>query len=260
MVTGKNRMNEPRTPSLSETLKERVKTLSTLYASCTHPLTVALDTFSLALLPRKEEHAEWQDRGFLPFTPHELAWLVAAREQLQDTLDLGLVLRAKAVLPPQAELGGVLLAPEHCGEPYFHHTGQPVIVVCGHPQPPTGRNPACVLTPEEVTALFEAPAGTGEALCAIRSALPGATLVRVTSEDGSRGDILFTWRDLSVIFCPHGSHEGQHAGTVASLFAEQPPIFITSHTLGQLTPLHDRDKETALTVLRVFPGATLFPA
>jgi len=253
-------MSEPRTVPPAETVKERVKTLTTLYASCSHPLTVALDAFSLALILRKEDQAEWRDKGFLPFLPHELAWLVAGKEHLRESVDLTLIFRAKAVLPPQAELSGVLLTPEHCGEPYFQHNGQPVIVVCGHAQPPAGRHPACVLTPEEVLALFEAPAGTCGILLAVRHALPGATLVRPMSEEGYRGDLMFTWREFCVLLCSQAEHPQSHDGTPTALVGEQSPVCITATTLGHLAPLSEREKETALSVLRVVPGATLFPA
>jgi hypothetical protein len=245
---------------MAEMVKERVKTLAALSTSCTHPLTIALDSFSLALILRKEDQAEWRDKGFLPFLPHELAWVVAGKEQLRESVDLTLIFRAKAVLPPQAELNGVLLTPEHCGEPYFQHDGQPVIVVCGHAQPPAGRPPACVLTPEEVLALFEAPAGTCGILLAVRHALPGATLLRPMSDEGSRDDLVFVWRELCVIVCSHVDHAQPHDGTPSAVVGEQLPVFVTATTLEQLAPLSEREKETALSVLRVFPGATLFPA
>lgn len=252
-------MSEPRTVPMAEMVKERVKTLTALYASCSHPLTVALDSFSLALILRKEDQAEWRDKGFLPFLPHELAWLVAGKEQLKESVNLTLLFRAKAVLPSQAELGGVLLTPEHCGEPYFQHNGRPVILVCGHPQPPVSKSPACVLTPEEVTTLFESGADACEVLLAVRHALPGAALVRPMSDQSYRGDLVFTWREFCVIFCSHAEHPEQHNGTTMGV-GEQPPVFVTAPTLGHLASLSEREKETALSVLRIFSGATLFPA
>jgi hypothetical protein len=135
-----------------------------------------------------------------------------------------------------------------------------VILVCGHPQPPVSKSPACVLTPEEVTTLFESGADACEVLLAVRHVLPGAALVRPMSDESYRGDLVFTWREFCVIFCSHAEHPHQHDGTPTTLVGEQQPVFITATTLIHLTPLSEREKETALSILRIFPGATLFPA
>jgi hypothetical protein len=249
----KKRMSTPDT-----SIKERIKELAEIFSSPLTPFIINLSTFSLVLLtPEQEKDREaYQKKGLLPMTPQEMAWLVACREHFGENLNVQLILSAKAVLPTEACLGGILLIPGHQGEPYFQWEEHPTIVVCSHPQPPPAKGPTIPISPKEVEELLEAGAGTFTLLEEAKTALPGAEGFYIIREGECRGDITFSWQHFSIHLCKH-SQPGQPPSTKLAVDGRIP---LATHSLSELARLSSKGKEAALNILKVFPGATLSPA
>lgn len=242
--------------TLDASVKERVKELTETFSSTSQPFVITLGTFSLVLLTQEEDSTKWQKKGVLTMTPQEMAWLVVCREHLKEELDVQLILRAKAVLPGEAHLGGILLVQGHKGDPYFQWENHPTVVVCPHPQPPSAKGPTILISPKEVEELMEAGAGTFFLLEETKTALPGAESFRIIQEEGHRGDILFSWQRFSIHLCKH-SQPGENPPKEHA--ADGGKILLTTHSLPRLAHLSSKEKEAVLNVLKVFPGATLLP-
>ena len=231
------------------TIRERVRALTQRFASASQPVTVTLDVFSLVLPIPADQTERWRQKGLLPFSSAELAWLVAAREHLNATLDVRRIIHAKAVLPSDAHLGGILVTPQHAGDPYFLWEGHPTVVVCAHAQPPTSKGPTLVVTPTEVTELLEAGVGTFMLLAETQAALPGAHDFCVVREGECRGELACSWHGFSIQLCDHIPPEGQRAAAPAGR------VFLSTAALPHLAQLAEQAKEAVLTVLLTFPGA-----
>jgi hypothetical protein len=140
------------------TISTRVQELTAHFVAA-RPVEVDVAGVTIIVPIRPEASAACYERGAIPLTAGEFAWLTVARESLNGQLDIPTILRARAVLPAHAQLGGIVLTGEHSGDPYFHHAEHPTLVVCAHATPPVGKRPLLVVTPEEISELFEA--GTG---------------------------------------------------------------------------------------------------
>jgi hypothetical protein len=181
----------------------------------------------------------------------EPALAQVARESLNGQLDMPTILRARAVLPSHAQLGGIVLSGEHSGDPYFHNAEQPTVVICAHTTPPVGKRPLLVVSPEEISELFEAGTGALALLVEVKSALPDARTFRVQREGVSRGEFDFLWQTRSIHLCDHAEER-------AIVPASAPgQLMLPRHVLPMFAALNDSEKDTMLQVFTTFPGATI---
>jgi len=238
--------------SMAETtLTTRVQTLTSQFAATTRPFAVDVAGVTVLVPVGAEASVACADRGAIPLTAGEFAWLTVARESLNGQLDIPTILRARAVLPAQAQLAGIILTGEHRGDPYFQQTDYPTVAVCAHPTPPVGKRPLLVITPEEVCELFEAGTGAVAVLAEVKAALPGAHTFRVRREGVCRGEFDFRWQKHTLHLCDH-SEEGAATPT--------PDVVVfPRNALPMLTALTDDEKEIVLQVFATFPGATIAP-
>jgi hypothetical protein len=233
------------------TVSTRVQELTAHFADTERPVEVDVAGVTIRVPIRPEASAACYERGVIPLTAGEFAWLTVARESLNGQLDIPTILQARAVLPAHAQLGGIVLSGEHSGDPYFHHAEHPTLVICAHATPPVGKRPLLVVTPEEISELFAAGTGAVALLVEVKSALPDAHTFRVHREGICRGEFDFLWQSRSIHLCDHAEER-----------AIVPPsapgqLMLPRNVLPMFAALNDSEKDTMLQVFTTFPGATL---
>lgn len=233
------------------TISTRVQELTAHFAATGRPVEVAVAGLTIMVPIRPEAAAACYERGAIPLTASEFAWLTVARESLNGQLDIPTIVRTRAVLPAHAQLGGIVLSGEHSGDPYFHGAEHPTLVVCAHATPPVGKRPLLVVTPEEISELFAAGTGALAVLTEVKSALPDAHMFRVRREGVCRGEFDFLWQSRSIHVCDR----------VEERTAMPPPapgqVMLPRNVLPMLAALDDSEKDTVLQVFSTFPGATI---
>jgi hypothetical protein len=233
------------------TISTRVQELTAHFAATARPVEVDVAGVTIMVPIRPEASAACYERGAIPLTAGEFAWLTVARESLNGQLDIPAILRARAVLPAHAQLGGIVLTGEHSGDPYFHDAEYPTLVVCAHATPPVGKRPLLVVTPEEIGELFEAGTGALPLLVEVKSALPDAHTFRVQREGVCRGEFDFLWQSRSIHLCDRAEER-------AAMPAPAPgQLRLPRNVLPMLAALNDREKDIVLQVFSTFPGATI---
>jgi len=238
--------------SMTETtISTRVQALTAHFAATARPVEVEVAGVTIMAPVRPEASAACYERGAIPLTAGEFAWLTVARESLNGQLDIPTILRARAVLPAHAQLGGIILSGEHSGDPYFQQADQPTLVVCAHATPPVGKRPLLAVTPEEISALFAAGTGALAVLVEVKAALPDAHTFRVQREGVCRGEFDFLWQSRSIHLCDHAEERA----------AMPPPapgqLILPRNVLPMLAALNDTEKDILLQVFSTFPGATI---
>lgn len=233
------------------TISARVQELTANFAAIDRPVEVEVAGVTIMVPIRPEAGAACYERGAIPLTASEFAWLTVARESLNGQLDVPTILRARAVLPAHAQLGGIVLSGEHSGDPYFHHAEYPTLVVCAHPTPPVGKRPLLAVTPEEISELFEAGTGAVAVLVEVKSALPDAHTFRVRREGVCRGEFDFLWQSRSIHLCGRGEERP------AMPTPGPGQLMLPRNVLPMLAALNDTEKDIVLQVFSTFPGATI---
>ncbi len=233
------------------TISTRVQELTAHFAATARPVEVEVAGVTIMVPIRPEASAACYERGVIPLTAGEFAWLTVARESLNGQLDIPTILRARAVLPVHAQLGGIVLTGEHSGDPYFHHAAYPTLLVCAHATPPVGKRPLLVVTPEEISELFEAGTGALPLLVEVKSALPDAHTFRVQREGVCRGEFDFLWQSRSIHLCDR-AEERPAMPTPAP-----GQLMLPRNVLPMLAALNDTEKDIMLQVFSTFPGATI---
>ncbi len=233
------------------TVSTRVQELTAHFATTARPVEVNVAGVTIMVPIRPDASAVCYERGAIPLTASEFAWLTVARESLNGQLDIPTILRARAVLPAHAQLGGIVLAAEHSGDPYFHHAEYPTLVVCAHPTPPVGKRPLLVVTPEEISELFEAGTGALALLVEVKSALPDAHTFRVRREGVCRGEFDFLWQSRSIHLCDRGEERPARPTPAPG------QLILPRNVLPMLAALSDTEKDIVLQVFSTFPGATI---
>jgi len=231
------------------TISTRVQELTAHFATTVRPVEVDVAGVTIMVPIRPEASAACYERGAIPLTAGEFVWLTVARESLNGQLDIPTIVRA--VLPAHAQLGGIVLTGEHSGDPYFHHADHPTLVVCAHPTPPVGKRPLLVVTPEEISELFEAGTGALPLLVEVKSALPDAHTFRVHREGVCRGEFDFLWQSRSIHLCDRGEERP------AMPTPAPGQLILPRNILPMLAALNDSEKDTVLQVFSTFPGATI---
>jgi hypothetical protein len=233
------------------TISTRVQELTAHFAATTRPVEVDVAGDRIIVPIPPEASAACSERGAIPLCAGEFAWLTVARDSLNGELDIPTILRARAVLPAHAQLGGIVLSGEHSGDPYFHNADHPTLVVCAHTTPPVGKRPLVVVTPEEISELFAAGTGALALLVEVKAALPDAHTFRVQREGVCRGEFDFLWQSRAIHLCDRGE-ERPAMPTPAS-----GQLMLPRTVLPLLAALTDTEKDTVLQVFSTFPGATL---
>lgn len=233
------------------TISTRVQELTAHFAAIDRPVEVDVAGVTIIVPIRPEASAACCERGAIPLTASEFAWLTVARESLNGQLDIPTIVRARAVLPAHAQLGGIVLSGDHSGDPYFHNAECPTMVVCAHATPPVGKRPILVVTPEEISELFAAGTGAVAVLTEVKSALPDAHTFRVRREGDCRGEFDFRWQNRSIHVCDRT----EERAAVLTLAPGQ--LMLPRNVLSMLAALDDTEKDTVLQVFSTFPGATI---
>ena len=233
------------------TVSTRVQELTAHFADTARPVEVDVAGITIRVPIRPEASAACYERGVIPLTAGEFAWLTVARESLNGQLDIPTILRARAVLPTHAQLGGIVLSGEHSGDPYFHHAEHPTLVICAHTTPPVGKRPLLVLTPEEISELFAAGTGALALLVEVKSALPDARTFRVHREGVCRGEFDFLWQSRSIHLCDRAEERATVPTPALGHF------ILPRNALPMLAALDDSEKDIMLQVFTTFPGATI---
>jgi hypothetical protein len=233
------------------TITTRVQELTAHFATTARPVEVEVAGVTLVVPICPDASAAWYERGAIPFTAGEFAWLTVARESLNGELDIPTIVRARAVLPAHAQLGGIVLSGDHSGDPYFHDADHPTLVVCAHATPPVGKRPLLVVTPEEISELFAAGTGALAVLAEVKSALPDAQTFRVRREGGCRGEFDFLWQRRSIHLCDRTEER------LATATPAPGQLILPRTVLPLLAALNDTEKDTVLQVFSTFPGATI---
>ena len=233
------------------TISTRVQELTAHFAAIVRPVEVEVAGVTIIVPIRPEASAACYERGAIPLTANEFAWLTVARESLNGQLDIPTILRARAVLPAHAQLGGIVLSGEHSGDPYFPDAEHPTLVVCAHATPPVGKRPLLVVTPEDISELFEVGTGAVAVLTEVKSALPDAHTFRVRREGDCRGEFDFLWQNRSIHVCDRT----EERPAVPTLAPGQ--LMLPRNVLSMLAALDDSEKDTVLQVFSTFPGATI---
>jgi hypothetical protein len=233
------------------TVSTRVQELTAHFADTARPVEVDVAGVTIIVPICPEASVACYERGAIPLTASEFAWLTVARESLNGQLDIPTIVRARAVLPAHAQLGGIVLSGDHSGDPYFHDAEHPTLVVCAHATPPVGKRPLLAVTPEEISELFAAGTGAVAVLTEVKSALPDAHTFQVRREGVCRGEFDFLWQSRSIHLCDR-TNERPAMPTPAP-----GQVMLPRNVLPMLAALNDSEKDTVLQVFSTFPGATI---
>ena len=81
------------------TISTRLQELTAHFTAIDRPVEVDVAGVTIIVPIRPEASVACYERGAIPLTASEFAWLTVARESLSGQLDIPTIVRARAVLP-----------------------------------------------------------------------------------------------------------------------------------------------------------------